>query len=236
MTHPLREAVEEIREPDAPHVLRRRSKLRPLPIGWKFYFAADTGTYMSGAFVAFPPDSLDAYVLETFANYRYVGGVIELNGESIPEWSRRVIAAWKEYVPGKTKLKGLVDQNTQFKFELQHYDIHLHGNPVELELRVEITREYFANRRIHLAPWLDSVLAYELEHAAWPDDTNSAGKFQRLKEQDHTLDCIEHVCSQRPRNKKLTQRKAESFLDRHLREHGWRDRLGSRVDPHLGRI
>lgn len=216
--------------------LRSKFRLRPLPPGWKFYFAADTGTYMSGAFTVFPPDSLDAFVVETFPNYRYVGGEIELVGYSVPEWSRWVTDTWKQYIPGKSKLKGVVDENSQFKTELQNYNINVHGNPVKLELRVEITREYFQNRRIHLAPWLDGVLAYEIEHAVWPDDTNSAGKFERVKEQDHTLDCIEHICSQRPRNKKLTQSKRESFKERFLRENRWTDRMPGREDPHLGRL
>lgn len=216
--------------------LRRRFRLRPLPSGWRLYMAADTGTYLSAAFIAFSPDSLDAFILETFPNYRYVGGEIELLGESIPEWSRRVMASFNEYIPGSSRIKGLCDENSQFKTELATYGIVLRGNRKKLELRVEIAREYFQNRRVWFAPWLDGVLAYEIEHACWPDDTNSAGKFERLKEQDHTLDCVEHILSMRPRNKALAQTKRESFLQRQLREHRWRDRLPGRADPHLGTI
>lgn len=231
--HKLRAAVDIARDPD--RMLRQRFALQPLPPGWKFYMAADTGTYMSAVFIAFPPDSMDAFVLEEFPNYRYVGGEIELLGYSIPEWARDVVECWRRYVPGKTKLKGLCDENSQFKHELRNYDIHLRGNPIKLETRVEISREYFQNQRIHLAPWL-AVLPYELEHAVWPDDTNSAGRFERLKEQDHSLDGVEHILSQRPRNKAITKQKQESFTERFLRENRWADRLGPRNDPHLGSI
>lgn len=213
------------------YVLSTMQLRRPLQPGWRLLAAADTGTYMSVVFILFPPDTLDAFVVFEMPNYRYVGGEIELYGLSIPEWSRDVKAEFNRYCPGQ-KLKGWCDENSQFKEELTHYGIHLRGNPRKLELRVEISREYFQNRRVHLAPWL-SVLPYELEHAVWPDDGNSAGRFERLKESDHTLDCVEHILSRRPRNKALVRTKSESFVEQHMRQHRWRDQLPS-TDPHLG--
>ncbi len=207
---------------------------RPLRPGWKLLAAGDTGTYMSMVFILFPPDAHDAFVVEEFPNYRYIGGEIELLGDSIPEWSRGVMGAFRQYCPGVTKLKGWCDENSQFKTELKNYSIILRGNPRKLELRVEIAREYFQHKRIFLAPWL-SVLPYEIEHAVWPDDTNSAGRFEREKENDHTLDCLEHILSRRPRHAALVARTKKSFVQQQLdQSKGWRTMLAPKGDPHMG--
>ena len=210
-----------------------RTILHPLPPAWTLLTGLDTGTYLSACFVLFPPEPAHtAFVIAEFPNYRYVGGELELLGLSIPEWSRALVAAYHLFHPGRTRLTAFCDENSQFKTELAHYGIALHGNRRKLELRVEIAREYFANRRVWLAPWL-SVLPYELELAQWPPATSSAGRFERLKEHDHTLDTIEHVLSRRPRHKSMVQENTESLIDQHLREHRWRDGF-SKADPHLG--
>ncbi len=207
---------------------------RPIGPSWKFTMAGDTGTYMSALFVLFPPETLDAFVVEEFPNYRYVGGAIELLGDSVPEWARRVRSAAAAYTPGITRLKGWCDENSQFKEELKHYNIHLRGNSRKLELRVEIAREYFQNHRVWLAPWL-SILPWELEHATWPDDTNSAGRFERVKESDHTLDCLEHILSRRPRAKHLQAAPRQSFVQREIARHAnWRALMAPAGDTHLG--
>lgn len=209
-----------------------------IPDSWTLLVGADTGAYMSAAIVAITPEPSSALVLWEGPNYRYVGGGdIELLGLSNPEWAHNLHTAYTHLRPRTTKIHGWVDTNSQFKHELQNYGLYLHGNPHKLELRVEITREYVQARdpiRFWMAPWL-TVLPWEMEHATWPDDTTSAGKFERLKRHDHTLDCVEHVLSRRPRTKSLVVSKPESFLQRYLREHrNWTPRaLG--VDPHLGR-
>lgn len=206
---------------------------RPVPSDWKVLFSADTGTYMSGGIVLFPPDSFECFVVEEFPNYRYVGGEIELLGDSIPEWCRKVRSTFALYRPG-IKVKGWCDENSQFKTELQHHKVYLRGNARKLELRVEIAREYIQNKRVHLAPWL-SVLPWEIEHAVWPDDTNSAGRFERLKENDHSLDWLEHILSRRPRHKAVVERKTKSFVARELEQHkGWRTLVAGGGDPHMG--
>lgn len=208
---------------------------RPLPPQWKLFVGLDTGTYMSALFVAFRPDEPDAFVLEEFPNYRYIGGEVELLGGdegSIPSWSRVVTAAYQKYVPGKSKMHGWCDENSQFKTELRNYNVIAQGNARKLELRVEISREYFNNHRVHLAPWL-SVLPWELEHAVWPDESTSAGRFEREKTNDHTLDCLEHVLSRRPRHKSMVSGKAKSFVQKFMEQHRRRD-LNPRMDPHLG--
>lgn len=207
---------------------------RPIPPSWKLLVGGDTGTYMSAAFLLFPPDRPDVYVVEEFPNYRYIGGEIELLGESVPEWARKVHRTYAEYIRGVTRIKGWCDENSQFKEELKHYGLHFRGNKRKLELRVEITREYFNNRRVWLAPWL-TVLPWELEHATWPDDTNSAGRFEREKVNDHTLDCVEHVLSRRPRSKAHKETPTQSFVQRELAAHaGWRELMRPKGDAHLG--
>lgn len=208
---------------------------RPLPNDHQLLVGFDTGTYMAAAFTLITPDPYSAITIAEFPNYRYVGGEIELLGMSNPEWARAVHAAYNRLKPGSTKVHGWVDSNTQFKAELANYGLVLHGNNKQLELRVEIAREYINAHdppRFYLAPWL-SVLPYEMENAQWPDEATSAGRFVRLKHHDHTLDCVEHVLSRRPRTRLLNRERKESFLERFLRENRRADRKVG--DPHLGR-
>lgn len=215
-------------------MLRAQDLRRPLLEGWKLLAGLDTGTYMSATLSLFPPDTFEAFVVHEHPNYRYVGGEIELLGYSIPEWSRELLTEYQRYVPGATKMDLWCDENSQFKTELKNYHLIARGNKRKLELRVEISREYFANRRIHLAPWL-SVLPWELEHAQWPPEGTSAGKFERLKVDDHTLDTVEHVLSRRPKHKSMVAEKGETFVQRHLRLNRRTD-VGPAYDTHLGRL
>lgn len=208
---------------------------RPLPDGWSLLVGVDTGTYMSAVFSVFPPDSADAFVVEEFPNYHYVGGVIDLLGDSIPEWARRVHKAYNAYKPRETTVKAWADQNSQFKTELRHYGFHLMSNLRKLELRVEITREYLnTSKRVYFAPWLQ-VLPHELENAKWPDETSSAGRLERVKVNDHTLDCLEHVLSRRPVNPATVPKsKHQAAVDRIKQRAGLVTIDAPRIDPHLG--
>jgi hypothetical protein len=85
--------------------------------------------------------------------------------------------------------------------------------------------------RLLFAPWLD-LIPYEIEHAKWPDGTTGAGKFERIKEHDHSLDCVEHALSRRPRSKHIFTSGKKSFLQQHWDAHRTTN-LGG--DPHLGR-
>jgi hypothetical protein len=132
------------------------------------------------------------------------------------------------------------DPNTQFRTELRNYHIDLRPNTRKLELRTEVTREYMGaktpqgNPRCILAPWLE-ILPYELEMAKWPDGTTGAGKFERVKEHDHTLDCLEHAASRRPRTKLVDGRRKKSFLEAHMDTHRLPGARGGH-DPHLGSL
>jgi hypothetical protein len=207
-----------------------------LPDGWPLLCAVDTGAYMSALLVTVAPDPPTAFALYECPNYRYVGGEIELLGLSNADWAQTVVSAYNHLRKKTGRVHCWVDMNSQFKAELSRYGLVLRGNPKKLELRVEITRQYVnvsSPSAFYLAPWL-SILPYEMEHARWPDDTTSAGKYERIKRHDHTLDCLEHILSRHPRGKMIHSRRHESFLDQYLREHK-RDSPFQPADPHLGR-
>lgn len=218
-----------------PSVLAAHLRRFCFPPSWTLIAAADTGTFMSGAILAIDGDALEAIVLAEFPNYRYVGGEIELLNISNREWSGAFTSAWKILRPGK-KLRAWADPNTQFRAELRHDGVNLMPNARGPELRTEIAREYFQANRIRLAPYL-TILPYELEHATWPEQETSAGRFTRLKKNDHTLDCMEHALSRFPRSKRLKAlaEKKKSFVDAYLARYAHL-RGGQRVpDTHLGR-
>lgn len=191
------------------------------------YLAADTGTFLSALIVAIDTDD-HAFVLAEFPNYRYVSDQCELNDISNPEWANAVVSAMTA-LGGKST--AWADPNSQFKSEMNRYGLRLMGNNIRLETRVSIAREYFMNGRVHLAPWL-KVLPYELENAKWPADASATGKFARVKKADHTLDCLEHVLSRRPRGIQRLQAKKQGFLENYLEQN--RVELAVQGDPHLG--
>jgi hypothetical protein len=166
-----------------------------LPRGWDVVSAVDTGTFYTALIVAFSPEG-DAFVLDEFPNYRYVAGLPERDEQiTIPGWAGHVHGGIRHW--GGRPLFW-ADANSQFKAELRMYGLHLLTATAPVETRTEITREYFQHNRIWLAPWL-SVLPFELENARWPDEATAAGKFARVKDRDHTLDCLEHILARRPR-------------------------------------
>lgn len=170
-----------------------------IPPNWELVGGADTGTYYTALLVAFSPDG-DAFVIDEFPNYRYVAGVTERDEDiTIPEWAARVTGRAAQLGRVRT---WIADANSQFKKELIHYGITILPNKATRETRTEITREYFQHNRVFLAPWL-TVLPYELENAAWPEEASLTGKFERVKDRDHTLDCLEHILSKRPTGRPL---------------------------------
>lgn len=204
-----------------------------LPVGWDLVLGVDTGTFMSAVFVGISPEPFEAFALVEIPNYCYIAGEYELLGLSIPEWAQQVTNVYKFLLPYR-KPHGWCDPNSQFKTELSHYGLILEGNKRGEELRTEIAREYFQQDKIRLAPWLE-VLPYELENAQWPPETSASGKFRRLKEKDHTLDCLEHALSRRPRTKHLTRNERTSFKDQYFAKHKT-SRGGKRSDVHLGSL
>ncbi len=184
-----------------PHLFRGGGERENLfvPSNWAVVGGADTGTYYSALLVAFDHNG-DAFVLEEFPNYTYVAGSPERDESlTIPQWARLVVRR-------TLQLRGRpvfwADQNSQFRAELRNYDISLIGSKIPVETRTEIAREYFEHGRIFLAPWL-RILPFELENACWPEESTASGKFARVKDRDHTLDCLEHILSHRPLGRPL---------------------------------
>ena len=203
-----------------------------IPDGWELIGGADTGTHSSAVIVAFSPEG-EAFVIDEFPNYSYTAGAIERDPTStIPEWAGNI---YTSVTALGAQPNFWADKNTQFKRELgsyRNFTINLMANSLPLEARTEICREYFTQKKVWLAPWL-SVLPFELENAQWPEEATAAGRFQRVKDRDHTLDCFEHVLSKRPRGPgtaHILKPKTwiEGFAGRRFGDRGKRDRhLGS---------
>jgi hypothetical protein len=196
-----------------PHLFKRGTKVASIenfvvPDGWEVVSASDTGTFYTAGWVMFDPEGT-AYVIGEVPNYRYVGGRAERDEDiTIPAWTDVLHRVCQHF---GSKPTFWADKNTQFKHELLKYGIALLGNPVPFETRTEITREYFQHNKIYLAPWLQ-ILPHELENAEWPEDVNASGRFARLKQNDHTLDTLEHILSKRPRGIRKSQEKQGSWL------------------------
>ncbi len=198
-----------------------------VPKGWEIVVGCDTGSFYTAVIVAFSPDG-DAYVLGEYPNYRYVAGLPERDENvTIPQWAGLVVN-----VLGRLKARPLLwaDRNSQFKQELQAYGLTLMPSSLPLEARTEITREYFQHGKVFLAPWL-SVLPFELENAAWPEEASAAGKFARVKDRDHTLDCLEHVLSRRPRGSHVKPDDKQLWINQFTNNARLKSRSGN---PHLG--
>ena len=166
-----------------------------VPHDWRIELGADTGTYCAAVIIGVAPTGI-AYVLDEVVNYSYLANTPELDPTaSIATWTDQVLrmaSLWK------ARPMAWVDSNSQFKQECLHHGVHLVPNKRGREVRTEAARQYFQHDQIRLAPWL-RVLPYELENARWPDQASASGKFERLKEHDHAVDCVEHVLSRHPR-------------------------------------
>lgn len=166
-----------------------------LPSDWRIEIGADTGTYCAAVVVGVSPEG-QAYILDELTNYSYVANTPELDPTaSIVSWAdglKRMATLWH------TRPLAWVDSNSQFKQECLHHGVHLMANKRGREVRTEATRQYFQHEQIHLAPWL-KLIPYETENAQWPEHTSASGRYERLKINDHALDCVEHVLSRHPR-------------------------------------
>jgi hypothetical protein len=198
-----------------PHLFDKEGAFK-LPQGWEVISGVDTGTFYTAVVVAFSPAG-EAFVLAELPNYRYVAGQPERNEDiSIPMWANAF-----SNICGSLGARpvAFADKNSQFKRELNQYGIALLPSTLPLEARTEITREYFQQGRIWLDPSL-SVLPFELENACWPEEASAAGRFQRIKDRDHTLDCLEHILSRRPRGKRPITNVTGTWLEQFQRAEG----------------
>lgn len=198
-----------------------------IPDGWKVEGAVDTGTFMAALFVAFSPEG-DAFVLWEQPNYRYVANEPELYADtSVPEWGTGV--ATIEHLLGVHAM--WADKNTQFRFELQRYGVTLLPATVRLEARTEVARAYFQANRVWFAPWL-KVLPYELEGSQWPEEASLAGKFERLKRNDHLVDCLEHLLARHPKGRVAASVRPQTWAESALGVKPRRE--AARGNQHLG--
>jgi hypothetical protein len=196
-----------------------------IPQHWDVVGGADTGTFYSSVCVAFDPDG-NAFVIGEYPNYTYVGQKPDRDESvTIPGWAREVSRGFQRH-GGRLGL--WADPNTQFKGELLNYGITLLPQRVPVETRTEIAREYFQHNRIFLAPWL-KVLPFELENAEWPAEASATGSFKRVKDRDHTLDCLEHILARRPYGRTVNDVKAPSWAE----SQGWK-RKSRTGNTHLG--
>lgn len=198
------------------------------PDGWQVMTGVDTGTFYTALTVLFSPSG-DAFVVDEYPNYRYVAGSPDRDEDiTIPEWTAKVREGI--YSLGGPMV-GWADANSQFKKELLAYGIHLLSATLPVEARTEICREYLQQGKLWLAPWLE-VLPFELENAKWPDEASATGKFARVKDRDHTLDCLEHVLSRRPRGTPIeSKRLGSTWAEEFANSHGGKRRF---TNEHLG--
>lgn len=196
-----------------------------IPSNWDIVGGADTGSFYSALMVAFDPEG-NAYVLDEFPNYSYVGQRPDRDESvTIPSWAGRV---GRSFGARGGRLGLWADPNSQFKYELLNYGITLMPQKAPVETRTEVTREYFQHGRIFLAPWL-RILPFELENASWPAEASSTGAFKRVKDRDHTLDPLEHILVQRPYGKSLRGAGSRTWAE----TQGWR-KAKSTGNVHLG--
>jgi hypothetical protein len=190
-----------------------------IPKNWTVVGGADTGGFYSALLVAFDSDG-NAFVLGEFPNYRYVAGSPErIQSITIPGWSAEILRASQRF-GGSAAF--YADPNSQFKWEVRNYGVALMPGMPTVETRTEIAREYFQANKVFLAPWLE-VLPWELENAAFPEEASATGAFRRIKDRDHTLDCFEHIVSQRPLGVPESKSLIRTFAD----SIGWKSKKRS---------
>lgn len=198
-----------------------------VPPNYDIVGGADTGTMYTAAYAAFDPEGF-CYVISETPNYRYVGNEIERD----PTVS---LQSWYATLKNDAGMIGAIlafyaDHNTQFDQEMW-----LHGKMAILpgenhpEARTEVAREYFQHDKILFAPWLE-VLPYEVEMATYPPEETSTGRWRRIKENDHTLDCLEHILAQRPKGRRAKPKRKRLWV-----EQQYGVRVGQqRRDRHFG--
>ena len=207
-----------------------REHLR-LPSNTQFQIGASVGRFSSAVIIALI-HGYPIFVVDEIPNYHYVGdGEIELAGLTTVEWGEAVVRTWRSFA-GNVACSAWVDPDTEFTKEMRRCKLRLarnyHHGP---ELRVEITREYFHDNKIFLAPWL-SILPNEISRARWPPEESSAYKV-RATGQDYTLSALEQVISRRPEAKAALKRPATHWIQQRIEQNqGQMDK----TDVHLGKL
>jgi hypothetical protein len=202
-----------------------------LPYTTVYGLGAHVGRFSSAVIVAAIPDH-PLLVLSEIPNYHYVGdGEIELAGVTSVEWAELVVREWDFYAHDQPCL-AWVDPDTEFAREVARSKLRLRRNLRHgPELRTEILREYFLERKIFFAPWL-SILPAEIAAARWPDE--SAASYQiRATGKDFSLNALEMVVSRRPKASAVDNPAPNTWLARQQLERGL---TTTKSDAHLGKL
>ena len=208
-----------------------REHLR-LPNDTQYQLGAFVGRFSSAVILALLP-GYPILVVEEIPNYHYVGdGEIELSGLTTVEWGELVVRTWRAFAGKDARCAAWVDPDTEFTKEMKRCKLRLkpnhHHGP---ELRTEVTREYFHDNKIYLAPWL-TVLPNEIGRARWPPEESSAFKV-RATGQDYTLSALEQVISRRPLAKAAVKRPSTHWITKRIESSGG---THDRSDTHLGKM
>lgn len=207
-----------------------KKELLNLPRHTQFAMGATVGRFSSAVIVGVLPDH-PLLVLSEIPNYHYVGdGEIELSGVTSIEWAELVVREWDFYAHDQPCI-AWVDPDTEFAREVARSKLRLRKNIKRgPELRTEILREYFIERKIVFAPWL-KVLPDEISGARWPDEAAS-GSNMRLPGKDFTLQSLEMIVSRRPIASVQDIPRTSTWIARQQVERGL---TTTRSDPHLGK-
>lgn len=215
-THP-----ELWKDPNGPAVVDNLK----IPVEYMRVAGGDTGTNSSAVWCAFsPPDPKTneptCFVLWENPSYRYVGTDVEDLGVPPSDWYAACKAVCNRF---HFRNYFWCDINSQFRRDASFYGVAIGKNDQGREARTEITREFFQHNRIFFAPWLDT-LPYEIEMAVYPPKGSSTGGFLRVKERDHTLDGLEHVCSRRPKGRTVVNVAPGSYAEKYFQQgHRWKN-------------
>lgn len=207
-----------------------KKELLNLPPITVYGMGAHVGRFSSAVIVAAIPDN-PLLVLSEIPNYHYVGdGEIELFGVTSIEWAELVVREWSFYTTDQPCV-AWVDPDTEFAREVARSKLRLRKNLKKgAELRTEVLREYFLERKIYFAPWL-SVLPDEISGARWPDEASASSQI-RVAGKDYTLNALEMIVSRRPRASAQDNPAPKTWIARQQVERGL---TTIRTDPHLGK-
>ena len=207
-----------------------RANLR-LPATTSFFLGAQIGRFSSAVIAALIP-GYPVLILEEIPNYHYVGdGEIELAGLTTVEWGELVVRTWREFAGPHSAAAAWVDPDTEFSKEMRRCKLRLKRNVGHgPELRLEVTREYFHDNKIFLAPWL-KILPSELARAAWPPEASSAYKVRETGK-DFTLSALEQVISRRPEARAIVTERKPHWIQQRIAANGGPT---ERLDAHLGK-
>ena len=208
----------------------KREWLR-LPPETHFEMGAHVGRFSSAVILALIPE-YPVFVVSEIPNYHYVGdGEIELSGMTTIEWAEAVVREWHSFTR-LTSCRAWVDPETEFAKEVMRSKLRLRKNLNRgPELRTEILREYFLEKKLYFAPWL-TILPSEVSKAQWPPEA-ILGRQARLVGSDYSLNALEQVISRRPRVRSTCSPAPSTFMARMQAERGIKT---TKSDSHLGNL